>query len=378
MSYVFTHADVYTGEEKILNGFIRFDKQIQEIGPMIDFCPRSTDKNIVDLNRNFVVPGFIDIHSHGGYGIDTMDAKPDKINKMVKNISIKEGVTSFFPTTVTQSNENIKKAILAVKTASKTNPIIQGIHLEGPFISSLYKGAQPKKFIQKPNKELLNEWRKLSGNIIRLITYAPEEGSSLDFEDYCLSHDIVPAAGHSNATRQTMKHSKINHVTHLFNAQRNMQHRQPGLTGHALLEENIYCELIADGFHVSPDMIKLAYELKGAKRIELVTDSMRAKGMPEGISELGGQKVIVKDKQARIENGNLAGSVLKYNEAFKNIMRFTGCEINEAVLMSSVNQAREFGLKNKGSLQKGKDADFNVLDKKMMLKGTYSMGKKIN
>jgi N-acetylglucosamine-6-phosphate deacetylase len=161
----------------------------------------------------------------------------------------------------------------------------------------------------------------------------------------------------------------------LYNAQREFKHREPGVTGHAMLENDMYCELIADGFHVCPDMIKLAYELKGADKLELITDSMRAKGMPEGISELGGQKVIVKDKQARLESGNLAGSVLTYDDAFVNIMKFTGCSVQEAIKMSSLNQAKEFGLSQKGSLEVGKDADLNVFDFDWNLKATYSYGR---
>ena len=141
-----------------------------------------------------------------------------------------------------------------------------------------------------------------------------------------------------------------------------------------MLEDNMYAELIADGFHIVPDMIKLAYEQKGAERIDLVTDSMRAKGIAEGESELGGQKVIVKDKQARLEDGTLAGSVLTYIDAFKNIQTFTGCDKFEAVMMSSVNQAEEFGLTQKGKLEVGRDADLNILDQQQNLVATYSFG----
>lgn len=147
------------------------------------------------------------------------------------------------------------------------------------------------------------------------------------------------------------------------------------MTGHAVLEDNLYCEIICDGFHNVPDMVRLAYELKGADKLELVTDSMRAKGMPEGDYELGGQKVIVKDGQARLEVGNLAGSVLKFNVAFKNIIKFTGCRIEDAVKMSSVNQAREFHLEQKGGIAPGKDADLNVLDQNLDLQRTYSFGR---
>lgn len=157
-----------------------------------------------------------------------------------------------------------------------------------------------------------------------------------------------------------------------------MHHREPGVTGEALLEKKFYTEIIADGYHVAPDMIDLAYRLKGPDKIELITDSLRAKGMPEGVSELGGQKVIVKDHQARLENGHLAGSVLEYDLAFKNIINFTGCSISDAVKMTSYNQAQEFNLESKGELKAGKDADINVLDRELNLEATYSYGRLLN
>jgi N-acetylglucosamine-6-phosphate deacetylase len=164
-------------------------------------------------------------------------------------------------------------------------------------------------------------------------------------------------------------------VTHLYNAQREFKHREPGVTGHAMLEDNMYAELICDGFHIVPDMIRLAVEQKGVHRIELVTDSMRAKGMPEGESELGGQKVFVKDKQARLSDGTLAGSVLQFKDAFVNIMKFTGVSLADAVQMASVNQATEFGLDSKGTITPGKDADMNLFDRTLTLQKTFSYGR---
>ncbi len=375
MSKVLKHAIIYTGLEKIDDGYIRFGKEIEAVGPMDDYVAQPDD-DIEFVSGKTIVPGFIDVHSHGGYSFDSMDGNPAEINEMVNDMVAREGITSYFCTTMTQSNENLNHSMEGINKAAQENPVIQGVHLEGPFISATFKGAQPEKYIKNPNVELLDNWNKLSGGRVKLITYAPEDPGSRDFEKYCLENGIVPSVGHSNATREQLLASKATHVTHLYNAQREFKHREPGVTGHAMLENNMYCELICDGFHIVPDMIKLAYEQKGADRIELVTDSMRAKGEPDGVSELGGQKVIVKDGQARLEAGNLAGSVLTYINAFKNVQRFTGCGIAEAVKMSSVNQAREFGLTKKGSLEAGKDADINVLDANQDLVATYSYGKK--
>lgn len=375
MSKVLKHAIIYTGLEKIDDGYIRFGKEIEAVGPMDEYVAQPDD-DIEFVSGKTIVPGFIDVHSHGGYSFDSMDGNPAEINEMVNDMVAREGITSYFCTTMTQSNENLDHSMAGINKAAQENPVIQGVHLEGPFISATFKGAQPEKYIKNPNVALLDNWNKLSGGRVKLITYAPEDPGSREFEKYCLENGIVPSVGHSNATREQLLASKATHVTHLYNAQREFKHREPGVTGHAMLENNMTCELICDGFHIVPDMINLAYEQKGADRIELVTDSMRAKGEPDGISELGGQKVIVKDGQARLEAGNLAGSVLTYIDAFKNIQKFTGCGIFEAVKMSAVNQAREFKLTSKGTLEAGKDADINILDANQDLVATYSYGKK--
>ncbi|WP_304057903.1 N-acetylglucosamine-6-phosphate deacetylase [Levilactobacillus namurensis] len=374
MSIVLKHAKIYTGETVIPDGYIRFDQKIEAVGPVADFRPLPADQVHVVTGRT-IVPGFIDVHSHGGYGYDSMDGDPDQINEMVNHM-VYEGITSLFPTTMTQSNQAIDHAMRGIAVAAERNPIIQGVHLEGPFIAAVFKGAQPEKYIKDPDVELLDHWNQLSGNRVKLITYAPEDAGAQKFESYCLAHGIVPSVGHSNATRAQLLASRATHVTHLYNAQRGLHHREPGVTGHAMLEDNLYCELICDGFHIVPDMVKLAYQQKGPHRLELVTDAMRAKGMPEGVSELGGQKVIVKDRQARLESGNLAGSVLRYDEAFRNVIAFTGCDVNDAVQMSAVNQVAEFGLDQKGKLTVGRDADLNLLTADLHLMATYSLGRR--
>lgn len=263
----------------------------------------------------------------------------------------KEGITSYFATTMTQSYDAIDKALIAINEAAMKNPVIQGIHLEGPFVSVDFKGAQPEEYIRVPDAKQMEKWNKLSGNRIRLVTYASETSDASEFEEYCVNHNIVLSIGHSNATRAQLMDSKASHITHLYNAQRGLHHREPGVTGHAFLEDSIYTEMIVDGYHIHPDMVNLAYKVKGPDRIEVITDSMRAKGLPDGESELGGQKVLVKNNQARLVDGTLAGSVLTFNDAFKNIMAFTGCSVEDAVKMTSVNQAREFSLVKKEVLQ---------------------------
>lgn len=373
MSKVIINAEVYTGEEVIDSGFIRFDSEILAVGSMSEYEAENNEE-VIDAAGEKVVPGFIDIHSHGGYGSDTMDADPDLISEMATKM-LREGITSYFPTTMTQSDENIERALAAIKVAKEMNPMIQGIHLEGPFVSPAHKGAQPEEFMRAADAKIMKKWNDLSGGNIRLVTYAPEMGDVSEFEKYCQENDIVLSVGHSGAKYAELTDSAVTHVTHLFNGQLGLHHREIGVAGFGLLDEGVFAEMIVDGFHIQRDMVKLAFKARGADNIALITDAMRAKGAPEGESELGGQKVIVKDKQARLENGSLAGSVLTFNDAFKNMIEFSGCSIEEAVKMSSVNQAREFGLEDKGSLVKGKDADIVILDDAFAVKQTILGGK---
>lgn len=372
MSKVFINAHVFTGEGEIEKGYLRFSDKIIGVGKM-ELYEKEENEEETDLDGQYILPGFIDVHSHGGYGVDNMDADADKISEMIYKMQ-QEGITSYFPTTMTQSDENIEASLKAIKKAAEMNPMIQGVHIEGPFISKAFKGAQPEEYIRVAQLDTLKKWQELSGDRIRLITYAPETGDVSDFEDYCEENNIVLSAGHSGATYKQLKESKATHITHLFNGQLGLHHREIGVSGFGLLEDHVSVEMIVDGFHISEEMVKLAYKTKGADGIQLITDSMRAKGSPEGESELGGQTVIVKDKQARLSNGSLAGSVLTFIDAFKNMIAFTGCSMLDAVKMSSFNQAREFNLTTKGALNPSYDADMIVMDKNLNIKQTISGG----
>ncbi|MED1203301.1 N-acetylglucosamine-6-phosphate deacetylase [Heyndrickxia acidicola] len=372
---VMINADIYTGEKRIKNGFIRFKDTIIQVGSMDEYKLEQAEK-VLDAKGQTIIPGMIDIHIHGGFGIDTMDANPEAL-EVLSNKLLGEGVTSFFATTITQDYEAIEKALLSVKAAKETGrTTIEGIHLEGPFISEKRAGAQPVEYISEPDIELFLKWHEASGEQIKLVTYAPERNGAQEFECVMLEKGIVPSMGHSDAVREELMNSKTTHATHLYNGMRGLHHREAGVAGHALLEDSIQAEIIADGIHIHPDMVNLAYRMKGAKGISLISDAMRAKGLPDGESELGGQKVMVKNGEARLENGSLAGSILTMDQAFRNIIQFTGCSIEEAVQMTSVNQSEEFGLNSKGKLLPGRDADFVLLNDKLQVKETYHLGKR--
>lgn len=373
MPKVYINATIYTGEGYIEKGYIRFSDEIIGVGKMEFYEQEKTDDE-VDVDGKTIIPGFIDVHSHGGYGVDNMDADPEQINEMI-NKMLAEGITSYFPTTITQSDEQIEACLRAINEVAEKNSLIQGVHIEGPFISKEFKGAQPEAFIRPAQQETLEKWQEASGNRIKLITYAPETGDVSDFEEYCNENDIVLSAGHSGASYEELKKSKATHVTHLFNGQRGLHHREIGVSGFGLLEDGVMVEMIVDGYHISQPMVKLAYKAKGAEGIQLITDSMRAKGLPDGESELGGQSVTVKDKQARLADGTLAGSVLTFIDAFKNMIEFTDCSMADAVKMSSTNQAKEFNLEKKGQLKPSFDADMIIIDNNLTIEQTISGGK---
>lgn len=375
MPTVLIHATIYTGKQVIEDGYVRFDRTILAVGPSSTFKQHSDDQ-IIDASECIIIPGFIDVHTHGGYGADSMNPDPEVISQMVDQMAC-EGVTGVFLTTMTQSADLIAKSMQTIKLAAEVNPQILGIHLEGPFISPKYHGAQPTALIQKLDAAKIVQWNHLSGGMIKLLTYAPEMGVDRSAISDCQKLGIQLSVGHSDATYQLLKAVRPPHVTHLFNAQRGFHHREIGVAGYAMLSQ-AKVELICDGFHVVPEAVKIAYQMIGPDRLELITDSMEAKGEPDGMYQLGGQPVSVQVGRATGSNGHLAGSVLKYSDAFKNVIRFTDCSIASAVKMTSTNQAVEFNLKGKGFLENGYDSDLNVFDNHLDLMATYSYGKLVN
>lgn len=370
---VIKNVRIYTGHRVIDDGYIRFDKKIIDIDEMRNYSEFENETPIL-IDASYIIPGFIDIHSHGGYGYDSMDATPDEINDMVQRMAKNEGITTYFCTTMTESASNVESALKNINVAMKENKLIQGIHLEGPFISEQFKGAQAGRNILIPDEKLLERWVEISGGNIRMITYAPENADS-KFEEYCTDNNIILSVGHSNATFDQCVSSNASHITHLYNAQRPLSHREPGVTGYGLIKKDVYTEIIFDGVHIVPEMVDLAIKLKGVNHVHLITDSMRAKGMPEGKSELGGQEVFVTGNEARLSDGTLAGSILSFNQAYENVINKLSISIEDTIQMTSVNQAHQFGLHNKGTLEIGKDADLLLMDRENKLIQTISYGK---
>ncbi|CAI8788144.1 N-acetylglucosamine-6-phosphate deacetylase [Bacillus pseudomycoides] len=369
---VVINAKIYTGHEVMGSGFIRYAEKIEEIGLMAQYVSQENE-TVFDAEGKIVIPGMIDVHIHGGYDIDAMDANSDGLVTLGKEM-LKEGVTTYFPTTMTQAPEAIEAALSAAKEAKEKGAHFEYIHLEGPYVSKKRAGAQPLEHIVPANIEQFKQWQEASGNLIKLVTYAPEEEGAVEFEKYLAETSVVGTMGHTDAVDAQLKSRNITHATHLYNQMRGLHHREPGVVGHVLLNPNVMVEVITDGIHIHPDMVKLAYKLKGPKKVSVITDAMRAKGLEDGLYELGGQPVHVKDGSARLEDGTLAGSILKMDQAFRNVIEFTGCSIEDAVLMTSVNQAEEFGLTNKGALTVGKEADFVVMTEDLHVYDTVRLG----
>ncbi len=328
--------------------------------------------------KGVVVPGFIDRHVHGAGGADGMDGDTEKIGVIASNL-IKEGTTSFCVTTMTQSEENIVKALSAVKNYNRSNGAkVLGVHLEGPFISKKYKGAQPEEYIKNPDKRLMERFLKASGDKIKVVTIAPEEDGAKELVEYLSGKGIVCSAGHTNGSFETVKKAVawgLGSVTHTYNAQTPLHHREAGVVGAGLLLDELYCELICDLVHVCKEAVQILVKNKPKDKLILITDSMRAKHLPDGESELGGQKVFVKEGEARLADGTLAGSVLKMNEAVKNMVEKVGVDFCTAVDYATVNPAKSLNVFDEiGSITVGKKADFAVLDDNFKVQATLING----
>lgn len=316
---------------------------------------------------HYLVPGFIDLHVHGAAGFDVMDGTPEALTN-ISHALIKEGVTGFLATTMTASDDQIETVLRMMPDAMKdaSGAAILGVHLEGPFISRAKMGAQSGEAVQVPDRDKIRQWQRLAQGAIKMVTLAPDLPKSIDFIKTLREIGVIASVGHTDASyNETCEaiEAGCTHATHLFNAMRGMHQRDPGAAGALLLSDNIMAELIVDGVHLHPGMVELAWRVKGKDRLLLVTDAMRAKCMGDGMYDLGGQSVMVKDNKAALQDGTLAGSVLRMPQAVKNMVDFTSSTLIEAVQLAAGNPARSLGLSaRKGAIAPGMDADLVVLD----------------
>ncbi|MBR1885641.1 MAG: N-acetylglucosamine-6-phosphate deacetylase [Schwartzia sp.] len=364
---------------RVLSGYaILYGEKIERIVPEAELFTDGTDapEHVIDAQGDYVSPGFVNVHIHGAMGADAMDDDADAVPTMARH-QVSTGVTSFLPTTMTCPMPAVRRALSRIRAAMRTQDgaRVLGAHMEGPFINAARCGAQDAAHILPADFSLIEPFL----DVLRLVTFAPEElPQGSDFIERCAAAGVVLSVGHSAADYETAQRcfveKNIRHVTHLFNGMAPFHHRAPGLVG-AALESGADCELIADNVHSHPTAHRLLWRAKQGRHIILITDSIRATGLGDGRSELGGQAVFVKEGTATLADGTIAGSVLTMDRAVKNFAENTCCGLPAAVACATKNAAASLGLYGElGSLAPGKRADFTIFDEDVQIQKTIVDG----
>lgn len=321
----------------------------------------------IDGKGHWLLPGFIDIHVHGGNGADFMDGTHQAIETIAR-FHFRHGTTSMLPTTVSATKEEIEKvlhAMLSFRPNSMSMSQIHGIHLEGPFISPKHPGAQNRSAIIKPKLDWIKDWISTFPNLIRMVTFAPELEGADELISILRQHGVVCAAGHTDCSFEQMQHAVslgLSHSVHAFNAMRGFHHRHPGAAGAILLIDQLSTEIIADGHHLHPETIRLLHRLKG-EQLVLITDAMAAAGLNDGIYQLGTLPVQVKNGVAKLhQSDTLAGSTQTMIDSFRYLVHTVGIPMEQASRLASYNPARVIGIDHiTGSIEVGKQADLLLL-----------------
>jgi len=327
--------------------------------------------------EKILMPGFVDPHTHGCRGIDTMDIDDESLEKWERFL-YSQGVTSFLPTTVSARKEEMIRVSNMIEEYVYKNPktSVVGIHYEGPYININKKGAQNPDAIREASPKEVEE---ILSPKVKLITMAPEIKGFYEVLPLLKENGTVVSIGHSDANFYDMKRAflnGVNRITHFPNAIRGLHHRELGGLG-AGLYFDFSIEMIVDGIHLSPEFVKLIYNLKGSEKISLITDSISAAALEDGEYELGGLKVNVVDSKATLDDGTLAGSTLLFNDAVKNFKNFTRCSLKELARVSSYNSVLALNLKKIGRIEEGYKANFVLLDKELNVVETYLNGEKV-
>lgn len=369
----------------IINGKIVLHDEIVEKNVIIEddkiveiSDSQPTDAEIIDAEGLYVSPGFIDVHTHGRGGSDTMYATFKDLNT-ISTWALKTGVTSLLATTMTMPIEDIQKAVeeIADSQGKVEGAQILGAHLEGPFFNKKYKGAQPEECMILPTVE---NYLTITGkyqDVVRKISIAPELEHSIELIEYLKDKNTVVSIGHTNATyeeAQAAIDAGVTSGTHTYNAMTPLTHRAPGVVGAIMTNESVYAELILDGIHVSYPAAKALLLTKGKDKVTLITDSMEAAGLENGQYRLGTHDVYVKDGEARLIDGTLAGSILAMNNAVNNAHKHLGLTMNEAVNLASYNPAKSLGEDLLGEIKAGNYADIIFFDEDVNIKNVMIKG----
>jgi N-acetylglucosamine-6-phosphate deacetylase len=373
MRTVFTARRLFTPVEEIQDPLLFI-----EDGRIYDVSSRSgrdvpSNATVVDFGDAVLAPGFFDIHIHGGAGLDLMRADASELPSLGRFLA-KHGVTGYFPTTVAAPLDSTNSALGRLADAidaaqsgaadgeAAARPL--GIHLEGPFLSHKRRGVHPPENLVEPTIQIFDVlWQAARGHV-RMMTIAPEIPGAIEVIAEAAGRGVCVSIGHSDADLRTAKDAVsagARHATHTFNAMRPLDHREPGIIGEVLSDDHVTADLIADGIHVSPEVVKVFLQAKGSDRAVLITDAISATGMPDGRYHLGPIEVDVKDGKCT-SNGSLAGSVLTMDRAVRNVTRFSNWTLREAVRAATLNPATAVRMQSKyGVLAAGMDADFTVL-----------------
>jgi N-acetylglucosamine-6-phosphate deacetylase len=374
MKTAFTARRLYTPLEEIQNPLL-----VVEDGLISEVSSRSMknvpgNTSLVDFGDVVLAPGFVDIHMHGGAGLDLMRALPSDLPRLGRFLTT-HGVTGYFPTTVAAPLDatcaalgRLADAIEAAATATDGNSVQArplGIHLEGPFLSHKRRGVHPPENLLTPTVEIFERlWQAARGHV-RMLTIAPEIAGAMEVIAEAARRKVCVSIGHSDAEMpiaQDAVKAGARHATHTFNAMRPLDHRDPGIIGEVLTDDRLSADIIVDGIHVAPAIVKLFLQAKGRERAVLITDSISATGMPDGRYQLGPIEVDVKDGKCT-SNGSLAGSVLTMDRAVRNVTQFSNWSLRDAVRAATLNPAQSVGLSGQhGVLAQGVDADFTVLN----------------
>jgi N-acetylglucosamine-6-phosphate deacetylase len=365
---VFTAKILYTPLRKVDDAVVSV-----ESGAVVSVVSRTEsasaqNKAAIDFGDCVIAPGFFDIHIHGGVNCDVMRGTSDEMKKFEVFLA-RHGVTSYFPTTVTASQdatlsalERLADRIEAAENQAAGGATPLGIHLEGPFLSHVKRGVHPPVDLVEPSVAAFDKlWQAARGHV-RMITIAPELNGAAEVIAEASKRGVCVSIGHSDATLEQARRgvsAGARHATHTFNAMRPLDHRAPGILGEVLTNDQLSADVIADGIHVDPTVIDLLFRAKGIENLVLITDAISATGMPDGRYMLGMLEVELKDGRC-LRDGNLAGSALTMDRAVRNVMKFAGLDLQQAVRAASMNPAKVVGIK-KGTIEPGADADFVVL-----------------
>jgi N-acetylglucosamine-6-phosphate deacetylase len=349
--------------------------------------PAPSRGDVVDGAGLTVLPGFLDVHIHGGGGADAMDATPDALRAVCRTHA-RYGTTGLLATTMTQSRERIAAALRNARAAAEAGvdfcpdgAQVLGIHLEGPYINPLRPGAQPKQFVRDYDAAEFADWLEITRGTMKLITLAPERPGGAALMAACRAAGIVVSLGHTDATAEEATaaiDAGAAHGTHLFNAMPPLHHRKPGAAAVLMTDDRAKAEMIADGHHVAPTMIALALRAKGPEGIILITDARAGAGAGDGLYDLGGLPVTVANGRAVLEDGTLAGSVLTMGQAAANVRHWFDTSWSDLARLTSANAAEQMGWQNKGRLAPGADADFVLVDDALTVHATFVAGRRVS